>query len=681
MDEPQRDFEVTLDTNGRIEVPQQIDFAEIHRNLLEDDFDNPQPDLERGTRTRGESTNEEVQEFNEDRNADEPQRDFEVKMDANGRIEGRFENDKVINLSKRALTESEISILSKGLKFVATPKEIDFSQIKIDLENFGRRLRLKWHFRESEDFSEYPTFKPRSKFNPRNKDVAIEVYLSKIEDEIMKISVEGNNFSNISREEKLALDSLKCDRSIVIKEADKGSGVVVWDREAYIKEAQNQLGDTAVYAELDSDPSEHLQQIIDNTINNIREQDDIDERTSEYLLVNNPKLGRFYLLPKIHKRLNSVPGRPVISNCGFYTENISQFLDHHLQPLAKSVRSYIKDTNHFLQKIANLDELPENAILCTVDVVGLYLSIPHDEGLEALRVALNGREDQSVSTSSLVELADLVLKNNFFEFNGSYFQQLRGTAIGTKCAPSYAILFLAALEEKLLEEAQYKPFIWWRFIDDIFLVWLHGEEKLSEFINFLNGAHHSIKFTAEWFKEKINFLDVQVIREGTKLMTDLYSKPTDTHQLLHRTSCHPNHTKKGIPYSQALRMRRICSEDRFFENRVADLKTWLLDRGYTEGDIDEQVDRVKGLDRVSLLSRQQQPKDDTRIPLVFTYHPALHRVYEVLRQSQNILLVDTEHRNLFKDKIFISFRKAKSLKDNLGKTATIGGGVGGKGNL
>ena len=79
-----------------------------------------------------------------------------------------------------------------------------------------------------------------------------------------------------------------------------------------------------------------------------------------------------------------------------------------------------------------------------------------------------------------------MLKNNLFEFNGSYFQQLRGTAIGTKCAPSYAILFLAALEEKLLEEAQYKPLIWWRFIDDIFLVWLHGEEKLSEFINFLN---------------------------------------------------------------------------------------------------------------------------------------------------------------------------------------------------
>ena len=169
---------------------------------------------------------------------------------------------------------------------------------------------------------------------------------------------------------------------------------------------------------------------------------------------------------------------------------------------------------------------------------------------------------------------------------------------------------MAALEEKLLAESPLKPWLWWRFIDDIFLVWLHGEEKLLEFIDYLNGSHHSINFTAEWSNDRINFLDVQVIREGKGLVTDLYSKPTDTYQLLHRTSCHPNHTKNGIPYSQALRMRRICSEDEFFENRVADLKTWLLDRGYSDRDrdIDDQVDRVKGLDRASLLSRQQQPR-------------------------------------------------------------------------
>ena len=81
--------------------------------------------------------------------------------------------------------------------------------------------------------------------------------------------------------------------------------------------------------------------------------------------------------------------------------------------------------------------------------------------------------------------------------------------MGTKCAPSYAILFLAALEEKLLAESPLKPWLWWRFIDDIFLVWLH----VLEFIDYLNGSHHSIKFTAEWSNDRINFLHVQAIRE------------------------------------------------------------------------------------------------------------------------------------------------------------------------
>ena len=299
-----------------------------------------------------------------------------------------------------------------------------------------------------------------------------------------------------------------------------------------------------------------------------------------------------------------------------------------------------------------MQDLPRDAILCTIDVVGLYPSILHDEGLEALRTALNSRENRSVSTDTLVELANLVLTNNFFEFNGNFFKQIRGTAIGTKCAPSYAILFLAALEERLLEESQYKPWLWWRYIDDVFLVWTHGEEKLLEFVNFLNSAHHSIKFTVEYSKETVSFLDVQVIRQGNKIVTDLYTKPTDTHQLLHRSSCHPGHTKKGIPYGQALRLRRICSEDSFFENRLGNLENFLLDRGYNRGEIEGQFGRVRGLDRSTLFDRNQKHQDDTRIPLVLTFHPAFHKVYEILQKCLNALFVDNEHRRIFKDRIF-----------------------------
>ena len=93
--------------------------------------------------------------------------------------------------------------------------------------------------------------------------------------------------------------------------------------------------------------------------------------------------GRFYLLPKIHKP--GCRGRPVVSGCSTPTEKISEFLDHKLVP---EVESYVKDTNDFLRKLGEIGELPEGTILCTIDVVGLYLHIPHYEGIEAVKEAL-----------------------------------------------------------------------------------------------------------------------------------------------------------------------------------------------------------------------------------------------------------------------------------------------------
>ena len=92
-----------------------------------------------------------------------------------------------------------------------------------------------------------------------------------------------------------------------------------------------------------------------------------------------------------------------------------------------------------------------------MDVVGFYPNIPHDEGFSALRKRLNDRDKKDVSTDTLVELAELVLKNNIFNFNEKNLQQKRGTAIETKFAPPYIILFMAELEEKVLEKVDNKP--------------------------------------------------------------------------------------------------------------------------------------------------------------------------------------------------------------------------------
>ena len=84
-----------------------------------------------------------------------------------------------------------------------------------------------------------------------------------------------------------------------------------------------------------------------------------------------------------------------------------------------------------------------------------------------------------VSTDTLVELAEknIVLKNNIFNFSERTLKQKRGTAIGTKFAPPYSILFMAELEEKILEIVDNKSYLWWRYIDDIFFIWEHGEKR------------------------------------------------------------------------------------------------------------------------------------------------------------------------------------------------------------
>ena len=111
------------------------------------------------------------------------------------------------------------------------------------------------------------------------------------------------------------------------------------------------------------------------------------------------KSDKFYLLPKIHKKLSNVPGRPVISNCGYYTENIASVLDFHLQPIPKNV----KNTNDFLKKLYSLTNLSNNILLFIINVISLYPNILYEEGLSALRKGLDKKDEKEVSTDTLVE--------------------------------------------------------------------------------------------------------------------------------------------------------------------------------------------------------------------------------------------------------------------------------------
>ena len=86
---------------------------------------------------------------------------------------------------------------------------------------------------------------------------------------------------------------------------------------------------------------------------------------------------------------------------------------------------------------------------------------------------------------------------NVFSFNGDFFKQKYGVAMGTKLAPALATIYLALLEESFLETSPLSPSLYLRYIDDIFKIWSHGRDTLDPFIEGLNSLKPRSKITAE----------------------------------------------------------------------------------------------------------------------------------------------------------------------------------------
>ena len=188
--------------------------------------------------------------------------------------------------------------------------------------------------------------------------------------------------------------------------------MLVWDRNDYVMEAEKQLSDKMVYKE------EFIQDLTETgnkIFRNLRNGGFITDKELKFLSLDYKRacnLGKLHLFPKIQKRLFNVPDRPVSSNCGTTTEKASEFLDSHLKTIMLENWSYIKDSADFMNKIGQVGDIPENAILVTADVVGLYPSIPHKAGLKALKNALNKRKQKHVPTEKLISMAEFVLKKN-----------------------------------------------------------------------------------------------------------------------------------------------------------------------------------------------------------------------------------------------------------------------------
>ena len=137
----------------------------------------------------------------------------------------------------------------------------------------------------------------------------------------------------------------------------------------------------------------------------------------------------------------------------------------------------------------------------------------------------------------------------------------------------------------------------------IFFIWEHGEEKLRNFVEILNEIHPTIKFTAEWSQKSINFLDVTVSLIDGQIETDLYVKPTDSHQYLHSSLCHPYHCKK---------------KNNFFDIHCNNLEKWLSDRGYSETLVRKEIFKARSQSRETHLDKEKMSRNDDKVNYVLS---------------------------------------------------------------
>ena len=433
----------------------------------------------------------------------------------------------VINLSNVQLSTYQLSALEKGLTFCPSPGASDKSQIWEDFKEFHRRLELMQFFcpkdknhelnisksiidfmnenAETETTSQtdepdefqnkhiHQKFRNKSKWKPNPPNKTLDSFKKAFKMDFLQDKTPVHHQPNLTKEEWAGLRELQENPHIVIKKADKGSAIVIMQTTDYLKEGYRQLSDTNFYTKLEEDPTQSISETICKVLIDMKNLKLITEKTLDYLNIKEPKAGRFYLLPKIHKK--QVPGRPICSSIGHPTCNISKFVDAHIKDYVPKTKSYVRDTQHFISRLKALGKIPEGAILVTLDVSSLYTNIPNHEGLLAVAAHLRQDRTKDPITPYILQLLKLVLHSMNFTFNDQHYLQIGGTAMGTALAPNYANLFMDRFETKALENWDKKPLIWLRFIDDIFMIWTHGEEELQKFFKYLNSIHEKIKFT------------------------------------------------------------------------------------------------------------------------------------------------------------------------------------------
>ena len=248
------------------------------------------------------------------------------------------------------------------------------------------------------------------------------------------------------------------------------------------------------------------------------------------------------------------------------------FLEQILSQLVKYVPAHLPNTDAYLERIKQqyADGFPPGTIAFSLDVTNLYGNIPIDEAVQTVMDLLLEHKDSinlfDLSWTDVEPLLNHCLSNSYVIFGQSYYKQNLGLPMGSRIAPSVAIIFMGALENIILSTDRAQPDLYMRYIDDCLCIWRHGADELSSFFEYVNTVHPTIKFTIErsdapGHRGQIPYLDTMLsVHPDGHYSTQLYVKPVAASIILPFDSAQPFKMKRAVAKSQFLRALKVSSD-------------------------------------------------------------------------------------------------------------------------
>ena len=252
--------------------------------------------------------------------------------------------------------------------------------------------------------------------------------------------------------------------------------------------------------------------------------------------------------------------------------------------------------------------------------------------------------------------------------------------MGTKMAPSYANLFMDRLERAFLAQEPIQPLVWKRYIDDILCIWVGTRSELESFLDRLNKAHRTLKFTWSISDERVELLDLNLFKGGrfnttNHLDMSTHFKKTNTFQYLHFSSSHPRGVFKGLVKGEAIRFLRSNTDAHTYYSTLHTFREHLLLRGYPKDFIDRNLTHDLRASYIPDLtpSPSPSPTPSPYIPrLVTTYSPHYTSLLHLLNKHWSIVQNDPSLSTLFPAHPQLCYRRNPTLAGSLVKASLPG---------